>query len=173
MGIDTHQLRHFVVRPVLQQIDLYSPIAEELMLATAAHETAMGKYLKQIKGPALGIFQMEPATHTALARDFLRFRRRLDWYVRKFLVGSEHIASQLVWNLAYATAMSRVFYLRCESEDVYVEGLGIIEREPLPTRIEDMGRYWKKHYNTHLGKGTHEHFMENYRRYVLLGVVPK
>jgi len=34
-----------------------------LLLATAAIESDCGYYIKQVNGPALGIWQMEPATH--------------------------------------------------------------------------------------------------------------
>lgn len=64
MSINCEQLRLYVIRPTLEKIELWSEAAENLLLGTTAQESHMGTYIKQVgKGPALGIYQMEPATH--------------------------------------------------------------------------------------------------------------
>jgi len=156
-GIDSYHLRLYVVRPVLVQLGLRSDDAEELLLGTAAQESFMGTYLKQLHGPAFGIYQMEPATHDDIWRSYLRFGSgKLDEKVRGFMVGVEPSAGQMVWNLAYATAMARVHYYRI--------------REALPSLhdVDAMARYWKRYYNTALGRGTVEEFKKNYARFVQL-----
>ena len=67
-------------------------------------------------------------------------------------------SEQMVWNLAYATAMARVKYYR--------------DSEPLPdaSDIPALAAYWKRVFNTPLGKGTEEEFINNYNRFVLDGV---
>ena len=62
MTIDINQFREEVVRPVLQDLKMYSPVAENLIMGTAAQESGF-TYIKQLGGgPALGMFQVEPAT---------------------------------------------------------------------------------------------------------------
>jgi hypothetical protein len=52
--------------------------AADLLMATAAVETALGTYLLQIKGPARGVFQVEPATlGSSLLRMSLTQHRQL------------------------------------------------------------------------------------------------
>ena len=53
-----------MIQFVLMKYDLYSRNAEELLMLTAACESNLGHYFKQLGGgPALGIFQVEPATY--------------------------------------------------------------------------------------------------------------
>jgi len=115
----------------------------------------MGTFLVQLGGgPALGIFQMEPNTHDDIWLNFLQYREALAGEIRgQYMVNGG--ASELVWNLAYATAMCRMHYLR--------------KPGAIPTSVEGMAAYWKKHYNTELGKGTEEEFIANYNRYVVGG----
>ena len=152
--IDPTQLRHEVVRPALEWIDLYSKAAEDLLMGTAAQESRL-QYLKQLgTGPALGIFQMEPATHDDIWDNYLAYNPELASQVRG--LASQHKwtanpARELVGNLMYAAAMSRVFYRRIKAA--------------LPEQgdVAGMARYWKNFYNTSLGAGTEEEFVRNYR----------
>ena len=154
MGILSTDLRDLVIRPTLRHLDLYSQSAENLLLGTAAMESLMGRYLRQVQGPALGIFQMEPATHADIWDNFLIYRGDLSGSVIKLTVLHRPRTEQLVWNLQYATAMCRIHYLRVP------EGL------PDPDDVEGLAVYWKQYYNTHLGKGTVEQFMKHYTELV-------
>jgi hypothetical protein len=155
MSIDSEQLRLCVIRPTLQYLNSWSPAAENLLLGTAAQESQMGKYLKQIGGPAFGIYQMEPATHNDLWANFIEFRPELKKNVMDLASSTfKNTPLELIANLAYATAMTRVFYLRVK------------ELLPKPADIDGLAFYWKRHYNTNLGKGTVNEFKENYRRFV-------
>ena len=65
MSIDAQQFREEIVRPVLEHLDaadpgIDSPNAEELLMLTAATESQLGRYLRQVRGPAIGVFQVEP-----------------------------------------------------------------------------------------------------------------
>ena len=72
--MDAFQLRTEIVKPALEAIGYYSPAAEALIMGTAAQESHL-KYVKQLgDGPALGLFQMEPATHDDIWANYLRFR---------------------------------------------------------------------------------------------------
>lgn len=151
------QLRTQIIRPVLLDLGLASLAAENLILGTAAQESRMGHYLKQLgKGPALGIFQMEPATHNDIWQNYLAYHQDLAGRIWSYLPSAQRIPDPqyLVWNLKYAAAMCRVHYRRV--------------KEPLPhaTDIHALAEYWKRHYNTSAGRGTESEFVSNYLKYV-------
>lgn len=121
MPIDPTQLRTLVVKPVLLSLGLpSSEVAENLIMGTAAHESHLGDYIEQVGGgPALGIFQMEPATLNDCYENYLDYRADLKAKVDGFLAaqpatpdGSPDKQQQLATNLAYATAMCRIRYYR-------------------------------------------------------------
>ncbi|MHB1227684.1 MAG: hypothetical protein ACYC0O_09190 [Desulfurivibrionaceae bacterium] len=151
---DRNQFRE-LISDVLQAIGLHTPAAVNLLLGTAAQESRFGTYLRQMgKGPALGVFQMEPATERDIWDNFLRYHPELVMAITA-ATGATGPGPNLRWNLAYQIAMARVHYLR--------------KKPPMPAADDLLGlaNYWKQHYNTMLGKGTVEEFMANYRRYVL------
>jgi len=146
-------LRQYVIRPVLQHLGLPCPdVAEELLILTAAQESRCGYFLHQVRGPALGIYQMEPATHADIRR-YLSHNPDLKSRVDSFSVTGE--PGELVWNLSYATAMTRVMYYR------------VREALPSPGDVRGLAQYWKSHYNTFLGSGQVDHALEAYMRVVV------
>lgn len=148
MSLNESQLRDWVVQPVLEHLDLPGiPAATALLIHTAKAESRL-HYLRQLHGgPALGLWQMEPPTHDDIWANFLRFRDDLAGRVRTLSILGEPSADQLIGNLYYAAAMARVHYWRVP--------------EPLPAEDDLFAQatYWKRHYNTALGKGTPEHFI--------------
>lgn len=152
MSIHPGQLREWVVRPVLHRLGLYSEAAEELLMLTAATESLCGKYLHQVGGPALGIYQMEPATHSDIWNNYLKYKGGLAPEVAKYGRSSADLAG----NLYYATAMARIHYLRRP------------ERLPSAIDIDGLAQYWKDHYNTYLGSGKVEKAIQNYQKYAMV-----
>lgn len=140
-GIDPAQLRDLVVRPTLNQLGLYSDAAASLVLGTAMHESHL-TYLKQLGGgPALGLWQMEPFTHDDIWDTFLRYRTDLASLMCRIAGDSRPSATLLIGNLWYACAMARIRYRRAPAN--------------LPGNTpDDLAAFWKKYYNTDLGKGT-------------------
>lgn len=152
--IDPQQFREYIIRPTLQYLGLYSKAAENLLLGTALVESRL-TYLKQHgTGPAVGVYQMEPATHDDIWDNYLCYHTDLEAKVAEFAIvappmfGDLHMEMQ--GNLYYATAMARIKYLR--------------DKEPLPSadNIEELARYWKRVYNTPLGKGRTKDFVKYY-----------
>ena len=143
--LDPGQFRRLVIRPALQAIGLCSPAAERLLLGTALTESGLRR-LHQVGGPALGIFQIEPATHADVWANYLAYRENLASRVAS-LASQRPRLDQLVWNLAYATAIARLIYYR--------------RPEPLPAAADLAGlaRYWKAHFNSALGAGSAEDFL--------------
>lgn len=139
--INLQQFRIEVVRPTLQHCRLWSPAAERLMLGTAAVESGL-EYLRQIGGgPALGLYQVEPNTRHDIHANFLPYRAALREKVGELMFDGMDLNRQLVVNLAYSTAIARIVYFR--------------KPQALPDEDDTAGlaAYWKKHFNTPLGKG--------------------
>lgn len=156
MGLDPKQLRELVVRPALEEIGLHSVAAEELVLGTAAQESKL-KYLHQVKGPALGLFQMEPATYRDIWKNWLPGHLDIEYKLSDMLGTARGVTpdpATMVYNLKFAAAMCRVFYRRV--------------RAPLPLAgdVLGMAEYWKQYYNTHLGKGRPGQFVQAYKTYI-------
>lgn len=152
MGLNIYQFRHYVLQPTLHQIGLWSESAEILLLGTALTESGNMHYLHQLgQGPAKGIYQMEPRTHADIWDNYLKYKQELRREVLSFLAPVPEPVDQLITNLAYATVMCRIHYLRVKAP------------LPLSTDLNAMGEYWKKYYNTELGKGQAYTFVRHLR----------
>lgn len=148
--LDLTDFREAIVRPTLLHLGLHNDAAENLVVGTAVQESRL-TYLRQIKGPALGLYQIEAATHQDLWNNWLIRKGELGDKVRDLLSRVPSATDQLICNLRYATAICRLIYYR--------------RPEPLPAADDIIGLagYWKQHYNTHLGRGTESEFALNYR----------
>ena len=62
-----------VVTDILTKAKVYSDSAKVLLIGTCDIESNLGTYLYQINGPALGIYQMEPATHDDIILNYLKY----------------------------------------------------------------------------------------------------
>jgi len=158
--IDPKQFTECVIQPTLKYLAdhagiPYSYEATVLLLMTAGHESKFGTYLRQIKGPAKGPFQMEPATHDSLWVNYLEYRPDKAEAFNDLVDMVHTPVDQLETNLMYATAMARLQYY--------------IQPEALPSRgdydtlndfIYALAKYAKKYYNTDLGKATVEDYAE-------------
>lgn len=152
--MDSKQLRELITE-VLVELDLYSADACELLLLTAAQESHLGHYIQQVgSGPAKGIFQCEPNTEKDIWDNYLKYKPALRIRVGCLMGEADFNNLQLKGNILYQIAMARIHYLRVPTK--------------LPSRMDipGMAAYWKKYYNTHLGKGTVEEAEHNYRRLV-------
>lgn len=161
---DPDQFREMVIQPALDKLPtvMQGRISEDLLMGTAAHESKLGTYLRQVKGPALGVFQIEPATHKDLYVNYLAFRPQL----RRVLLSNAHrecsdpdlnslkwgkLHDELATNLIYAAMVARVIYYRAP------------EALPSSNNPQELGEYWKEHYNTKLGRGTVDKFIASWR----------
>ena len=152
MGVNKQQFRDLITN-TLKKAHLHSEAAVELLMLTAAQESHLGEYIRQIKGPARGMFQMEPATEVDLWNNYIRYKPELAAAIKDITGVSGPDPDALESDLAYQILMSRILYLR--------------KPEALPTAgdITGMATYWKKHYNTMLGAGTAAEAAQNYRKY--------
>lgn len=149
--MDIGQIREYVVIPALQQINLYSLGAEQLVMATGMAESNMTFIHQKGHGPARGLFQLEPVSHDDIWERFLSKKPMLLNDLKALIMRDMDLHDQLHGNLFYAAAMCRIFYLRF--------------RKPLPEagNWQGMAEYWKEYYNTHLGAGTVDGFLRKVR----------
>jgi len=145
MSYDVTQFRGLIKR-TLTAFDpaMATPVAVNLLLGTAAQESAFGRYLQQVHGPAVGAFQMEPATF-----EWLREK-----YDAKYPELIHRQADEMEWDLRLAIIMARLRYRAIP--------LALPEGD-----VVALAAYWKQHYNTPLGAGTPEEYIANYQRFGL------
>lgn len=152
MSIDKTQLRN-LIRNVLRYLEPeipYSENAVELLMLTAAQESHLRTHIRQINGPARGIFQMEPATERDIYLNHLAYHPALAKKIADLKWSAK--IDNLEANLAYQIAMARVHYYRVA--------------EALPEKdYLMMAVYYKKYYNTSKGKATIQEAVNNYKRY--------
>ena len=162
---------HFeeLIRETLDQHGLGGDAAVNLLLGTAAVESNFGTFLKQLhRGPAVGVFQMEPDTYDWLVEKYFTLHNReccdcgadgVEWEMRKR--GSSvrihwpaQTVDEMVWDLKLAILMARLRYL--------------VVPEPLPPAddIDALGRYWKSYYYTFAGAGSVRGWLEAWDEYV-------
>jgi len=165
--MNIRQLKNFVIRPTLEYLGqgmpgIASDAAVELLLGTMAHESQFA-YLDQVTGrgdntlgPAIGFYQIEPATLGDLFKNYLSApaRRGLSDRVMSLLAARPVPRDQLATNLAFATAIARLIYLR---SPVVLATAG---------DIAGHARVWKTVYNTVKGAGTESQFISDYQRLV-------
>ncbi|ANY29593.1 hypothetical protein BOX08_gp28 [Pseudoalteromonas phage BS5] len=153
--MDAQQLHDYIIKPTLQCMGggYYSKESAFLLLCTAAIESNCGQYIKQINGPALGIWQMEPDTHSDIWQncdvlndcdDFRDFIGGL-----QVLEGNAGGFNNLIDSPKYACAMARLKYS--------------MDPNPLPkltgnssADLKSFYDYYKRVYNTELGASTYD-----------------
>ena len=140
-------IRKEVIEPVVEVLG-GGHAAVELLYYTGLAESGY-RVTKQVGGPALGYWQMEPETYADIWSNFLAHRPELRGDVLG-LIGTEPVQASmdmLETNHRYACALARVHYLRVPA--------------PLPPsgELASQAAYWKEYYNTVKGKGSVEHFL--------------
>lgn len=163
MSLDPRQLRDYVVTPALKAIGLWSLGAEQLVMGTGAQESGFVYLAQKGGGPALGLWQMEPATYNDIwlyienhgdAGGLTKAMEsaELAWKMRELFGGPD--ATNSPGDLSQGAAMCRIAYYRHP------------EPIPAPGDIEGMAKLYKLRYNTPAGAATEAEFVANYRRLV-------
>jgi len=154
------QFRDEVLVPVLKEFDdynFYSQSAVNILMGTVAAESSgshFAEYVQQIRGPAVSIFQIEPATLKDIEENYLKYRPGLKARIAAYIAESEPLEQQVKWNMALAIIMARLHYRRVP--------------KPLPHHedVEGLAAYYKEHYNTVYGKSSTEKFIALYDEHV-------
>lgn len=149
-GLNPKQFREDIIRPVLKSLESIgipnTRNAEDLLVMIAAHESHLGHYVRQVKGPALGVYQIEPDTAKDVIKNYLGFRPKRHFKVRSFRANNLSLEENLKANLFYQTAMARIILWRVPA--------ALPMRSMFKFRSEylrALAVYAKNHWNTHLG----------------------
>jgi|TARA_R110000824_G_scaffold118291_3_gene270534 hypothetical protein len=137
-----------VIEWSLKEMGLYSEDAVDLVYKTGNAETGY-KHLKQMGGgPAIGFWQVEPATLFDIMDNYIKFRPELGIRISTLGFDKRDMEVRVMSNIALQAVFCRLKYRR--------------DKHPLPKANDTkaQAKYWKRVYNTELGKGTIEHFME-------------
>ncbi len=152
---NVHQLRELIIKPALENLVMLSDDAVELLVFTCAVESGGGTFLKQLKGSALGIYQMEPDTYNDLWFNYIQKKPSIMLkLVTNFEVSRMPDEYRLIYDLRYATAMARIHYARVP--------------QLLPSK-EDcfaLWQYYKAHYNTSLGSALEKDSIDKYQSFI-------
>lgn len=153
--LNSNQFRELIIKPSLNDLRLWSESAEELLVFTCAVESDGGTYLKQLNGPALGIYQMEPETYNDIWSNYIGKNSGLVMMLmHNFDVRNMPSEDRLVYDLKYATAMSRIFYKR------------IPQLLPSADDINGIWEYYKHYYNTPKGSSEKGSSIKKYKRFI-------
>jgi len=154
MGIAINEFRDYIVRPTLKRLELWTPAAEALLVGTAIQESDLGSHMRLKHHRRLGIFQIDPLTHIAIWDNYLAKHPDLASNVRglasqKLFFSRPH--GELIANLAYATAIARLVYIRV--------------KKPLPhaNDIPSLAKYWHRHFH-HKPSGSIDDFILHYKK---------
>ncbi len=154
-GLNPAQVRDLIVRPSLRKLGLPGgePV-EKLIMGTGAHESDGFRELKQVGGgPALSLWQIEPATALdAIARLPVAVRLALE----TLRIGPMSFIDQLPGNLYLGAGLCRAIYFL---KPFRLGELGAAEPEKL-------ARVWKVYWNTLEGAGTEAEFLGHYQAMV-------
>ena len=139
--------------PALDALGMGGRAAQELVLGTGIQESRL-IYRKQNGGPALGLWQMEPFTFNDIWNGYILKHRDIFLAMQKILNGASPNPLVLTHNDQFAAAMCRMLYRRIH-EDI-----------PDAGDLEAQAAYWKKYYNTPLGRGKEHEYIANWHAYV-------
>ena len=154
VGINPGDFRQYVIKPALAVLGVVfgGDAAEELLLGTALQESQCGGFgLVQRGGPALGVFQIEPATHDDVWKNYLADRAGLAAAVMSLRIPGLGPLEQLPANHLYGCAIARLIYFRAPA--------------PLPAAGDLPGQaaFYKTYYNTADGAASVGTYIANWR----------
>ena len=136
-----------IINYSLDTLGMNSEDAADLVFKTGMAESGY-RNLRQIGGPALGFFQVEPATIIDTMDNYVKYRTSIKTKLWALGWDEGHMEQRVVSNIALQVAFCRLKYRR--------------DSKPLPKADDVVGqaKYWKRVYNSEHGKGTIEHFLE-------------
>ena len=156
--MNAQQLYDYIIKPTHEYMggNYESKNANFLSLCTAAVESNCGDKIKQDNGPALGIWQMEPATHCDIWLHCDKLQELSDGRgcvlahrVRALMISPDNNGdTDLMVSPMYACATARLKYS--------------MDKAPLPDHndFRSVYDYYKRIYNTLLGASTYEKFKQ-------------
>ena len=155
MSYNSNQFRK-IVRQVVKEIGLWSPVAEEMLMGTAAVEMNFGHYLVQLGGgPGCGVFSIEKNTEIDVWNNYIRYHPEMREHIARIagVTGPNPLA--LTTDLAYQIIICRLKYRMIRAHF------------PALDDLPGQAKYWDRYYNCNPEKGTTAEYIDKYRRYVV------
>lgn len=118
--------------------------AKLMIIETAITETGLGQIEDKTVGAGIGLTQFDEMPFNDVRNRTMKLKSQIqrDLKIDISLVEWD----DLRYNQFLALLFTRLHY--------WLKG------DPIPETIEERAAYWKLHYNTKLGKGTIEHYLE-------------
>jgi len=137
-----------IIKWTLEYLDMYSDDAADLIFKTGMAESGYRALEGYGANPAIGFWQVEPATMYDTMENYVNYRKALKAKVYELGYDSNDAEMRLMSNIALQVAFCRLKYRR--------------DRYPLPKSgdVEAQAKYWKRVYNSEKGRGTVEHFIK-------------
>lgn len=155
--ISNRQFRKYIVQPACRCIDAYSREAEEILIATMAHESLGGTYLVQetaegnrVKGGAISFFQIQENAYDDVI-EFAKVRPKYIQFIRDMNCNG-WVYETMLHDIFYSAIIARFNYMRFP--------------EPLPAAddINAIWEYYSKYWNRG-GKAKKDDFILHYRQF--------
>ena len=136
-----------IVEGTLYKLDMYSDDALSLIMRTGWAESGY-RALRQYKGPAIGFWQVELDTVKDTLDNYVAYRPHIMEVLEELGLNTEDLEFSVLSSISLQAAFCRLKYRR--------------DSKPIPSwdDMEAQAKYWKKVYNTELGKGTVQHFID-------------
>ena len=148
------QFRQEIVVNNLSPLNIRSPHIVELLVFTCATESQGGTYVKQIQGPALGIYQIEPTTFTDVWSNYiLRKPDIVNMLSLHFGICRVPQPQEVICDLRLATIMTAMLY-------AYRKAI------PENSDISTLWNLYKKYYNTSKGAATEDTSVKAYQKFI-------
>lgn len=140
-GVNRQQLRD-IIQNTMKYLGVPNvKKTTDLLMLTAQIESDLGHYYRQVKGPAVGVFQIEPTTEKSIWNDYLKYRKPLAKKIESLRTKTKIGSNELEWNIAYSSALAHVLY----------RWRGV---NPDTMTTAEMLEAYKKAFNTTKGKST-------------------
>ncbi len=124
--------------------------AVALLLETAAAETALGTIVDKTVYAGMGLCQFDRKPFYYVRDKSMKYRKNIIEKIKIDLTLVEW--EDLRYNPFLSLLFCRLYYFHIP--------------KPIPTTIKGRAKYWKKYYNTYLGKGTIKHYIKMSNRFL-------
>lgn len=136
------QIKHEVISPALSFVGYNTTASLSLVCGTGNKESGYRTKTQYGGGPAKSWFQIERPTYNDVLNRAVSKRPLLKNKIIEYLNGNDPSFDLLTENDGFAAIVCRLKYLL------------IPEELPSYDDAASMAKYWKKYYNTYLGKGS-------------------
>ena len=132
----------------LDNLNMNSKDASALVYRTGMAESGYRHLSQMGSGPAVGFFQVEPATIDDTWNNYVVYRKPVKEALEGMGYDPEDSRMRVMSSIPLQAAFCRLKYRR--------------DRLPIPSAddVHAQASYWKRVYNTELGKGSVKHFIK-------------